>query len=61
MRRMYGPWICELMLASSVVLIVGCVSRGKEVKCDGHLEPINRPITVKVASAPQPRSAKVAP
>jgi hypothetical protein len=61
MRRMHRPWVCELMLASSVVLIVGCASRGKDVKCDGHLEAINKPVAVKVASAHQPESAKVAP
>jgi hypothetical protein len=62
MRRMIRRWMGAVMLASSVVLIGGCASGAKQVKCEGHLEPINKSASGKLAAAPQlPGSRVISP
>lgn len=62
MRRMFRRWMGALMLAFSVGPISGCASGAKQVKCDAHLEPINKSASGKLAGAPQlPGSRVISP
>ncbi len=42
-----------VVLATSLALVGGCASNKNKVKCDGRLEPINKPAPVKSARSTQ--------
>jgi hypothetical protein len=51
MKHIFRPGMGAFVFASTLLLTCGCASNKNEVRCDGHLAPINRPASAKSAAA----------